>query len=646
MLRPRLLLGAHHLAFLRATFQGLDARTAWRRYLAFVDDEGADLRRLEQRRTEMLTELLRMAEAAGATQAADHPVNQARALLSQDLSTRGKAQAPLVSPGRIQPAPAQALPSLDEFIEASGLDPDTYAESEWLALYRERYGLSQPVAMLPATAARPEPAAAMLDRRAVAERVRALGVLAALVRPTPRPHDGLGVWIAPPTQARLQAMGWRSIADLAGAVLRDGPAWWRNVPGLGVVRARALERWLAELHRGWQQPFPEAWFDPRERARRRWLGAASDDPLSARAQPGRRRDHWPCVLSSPHAAAPSGGSGTGAGGGAGASAVAGADEATTTLTIPGVDREAQQRIVQWLDRHRFPAATWRAYRKEAERLWWWCGLVRQCRVSELVESDLAAFEAFLRTPPADWTNRTPLPRTDPDWRPFRGGLGAASRAVALRIVRAFLSEAHPALDPGRLESPEARSFTGKRGQDAAPPSPAPATPSAKAAGTIAWPADASAAAGCEGIVSPLGSAAPPCTALAGAAGRRQSLLRALMRTADCGLAEALSLRFAAGTCTEAPALRWPDGRSTSVDPVLLALIRAHHRDAGLTMPGAGTVPVLLALRPGPRRWLAQGGQVALSAWPVPRTPRAWTLPAARRSVKRTGVDASEDVHAG
>ena len=64
MLRPLQAFGAHHFAFLRATFQGLDARSAWRRYLGFADDlPEAPL--LERLRGAMLDELLQRAEARG-----------------------------------------------------------------------------------------------------------------------------------------------------------------------------------------------------------------------------------------------------------------------------------------------------------------------------------------------------------------------------------------------------------------------------------------------------------------------------------------------------------------------------------------------------------------------------------------------------
>ena len=115
-------LGVHHFAFLRATLQRLDLREAWTRYLAFSDLNG-DVRHIEHRRVELLARVLAAGHQLDLTLPADRRITAQLALL---------AQPPF-------PASAVALPSLDDFVSAQGLDREFHSESELLALYREQY---------------------------------------------------------------------------------------------------------------------------------------------------------------------------------------------------------------------------------------------------------------------------------------------------------------------------------------------------------------------------------------------------------------------------------------------------------------------------------------------------------------------------
>ncbi|ERJ19902.1 Tyrosine recombinase XerC protein [Salinisphaera shabanensis E1L3A] len=97
-------------------------------------------------------------------------------------------------------------------------------------------------------------------------------------------------------------------------------------------------------------------------------------------------------------------------------------------------------IAVWLAEFADTPATFRSYRKEAERLVLWSAHQRQCAVSDLTREDLRAYQAFLAqpTPAATWCGGRAA-RTSADWRPFRGPLQPNSQAQALTILNAMFS---------------------------------------------------------------------------------------------------------------------------------------------------------------------------------------------------------------
>ncbi|MBD3894372.1 tyrosine-type recombinase/integrase [Halomonas sp. ML-15] len=115
--------------------------------------------------------------------------------------------------------------------------------------------------------------------------------------------------------------------------------------------------------------------------------------------------------------------------------------ATASRIAASNDVEA---VAEWLQEYRHSPATWRAYRKEAERLLLWLG-ERNLRLDQLRRDHLAEFDAFLADPqPASHWLGAPRPRSSPEWRPFRGPLSAASRRQSLVILQglfAWLREA-------------------------------------------------------------------------------------------------------------------------------------------------------------------------------------------------------------
>ncbi|GAB3684375.1 tyrosine-type recombinase/integrase [Salinisphaera aquimarina] len=97
-------------------------------------------------------------------------------------------------------------------------------------------------------------------------------------------------------------------------------------------------------------------------------------------------------------------------------------------------------IAVWLAEFADTPATFRSYRKEAERLVLWSTHQRGNAISDLTREDLRAYQAFLAepSPVAVWCGGR-ASRTSGHWRPFRGPLKPSSQAQALTILNAMFS---------------------------------------------------------------------------------------------------------------------------------------------------------------------------------------------------------------
>lgn len=105
-----------------------------------------------------------------------------------------------------------------------------------------------------------------------------------------------------------------------------------------------------------------------------------------------------------------------------------------------------QAVESWLAEYQNQPQTFRAYRKEAERLLLWCWLERGKAFSSLNRQDIAAYQEFLCDPqPASrWCGHGRAPRHSKAWRPFQGGLSQTSQQHALRILRGLFHYLHSA----------------------------------------------------------------------------------------------------------------------------------------------------------------------------------------------------------
>lgn len=112
---------------------------------------------------------------------------------------------------------------------------------------------------------------------------------------------------------------------------------------------------------------------------------------------------------------------------------AGALVQRSALLRATTDAEA---VAAWLAGYR-SAATFRAYRKEAERLLFFCSQ-RGITLHELSYEDLLGFSAHLLNPPPDWIAKAKVPRTDPAWRPMLGPLAPGPHRMAIIVIRKML----------------------------------------------------------------------------------------------------------------------------------------------------------------------------------------------------------------
>jgi len=103
-------------------------------------------------------------------------------------------------------------------------------------------------------------------------------------------------------------------------------------------------------------------------------------------------------------------------------------------------------IQAWLMEYQEQPQTFRAYRKEAERLLLWCWLELGKPFSSLNRQDLTSYQEFLANPqPASrWCANGRTPRHSEEWRPFQGGLSVTSQQHALRVLKGLFQYLHTA----------------------------------------------------------------------------------------------------------------------------------------------------------------------------------------------------------
>lgn len=104
----------------------------------------------------------------------------------------------------------------------------------------------------------------------------------------------------------------------------------------------------------------------------------------------------------------------------------------------GAKNDAQA-IIAWLDEYTDSHQTWKAYRRESERLLLWLAS-HHLTLANINREVLRRFEAFLANPqPSEQWVGPSKPRAHPAWRPFRGALSPASRRQSLVILQGMFA---------------------------------------------------------------------------------------------------------------------------------------------------------------------------------------------------------------
>ncbi|CAG9169420.1 site-specific integrase [Cupriavidus respiraculi] len=241
---------------------------------------------------------------------------------------------------------------------------------------------------------------------AMDRRVDALSSLERLEPGKPLLSHAVSLWFGPSLSRRLTGGGIATLGDLVTLVNRRGAAWWRRIPRLGAKSAGVIVQWLVGHRHALRGPGGAEALEPHI--------VMAVSPVGASA-PGRTA--LAAGLRAPvplerMIAGPAGTDGLGL----------------------GRDLEL---VRAWLARKPAGSNTWISYRRECERLLLWAAQ-RGRSLRTLGRDDVRDYVAFLADPqPAAFWCGPASPRDRAHWRPFEGGLGAASRAAALRVVRAL-----------------------------------------------------------------------------------------------------------------------------------------------------------------------------------------------------------------
>jgi len=352
-------LGPHHFAYLRAVAEGLDLGESARRYLGIEHGH----------------------EAVTAHQEA---VDAVRSVARR----RGEAAWRLVGL-RIQALSAGQRPPLDDFAAGHGLEG--FSESEVLALYEQAYPLDRKAAR---------------GQRLRQRQLELLRRLEGLAAETPQPTDLVAGWFDETTAQRLITAGILTLGAL-GSHIAAGGVWWRQMPAIGVAKARRLERHLATLL-------------PRETPPLKPLFALSRTP-SLFHTPGAGSTSPAKGLVLPQESPPS----------------SGRLRPSASLLGASSDLEAVQ---SWIQARAGSAATVKVYQREATRLLLWLQYERGgTTLAQMQVDDCSAFMAFLQNIPPQWISRARAAPGTPGWAPFRGALSHGSCRQAVVIIASLFA---------------------------------------------------------------------------------------------------------------------------------------------------------------------------------------------------------------
>ncbi len=387
-------LGVHHFAFVRSSILGLDLADAFARYMAWSDST-SDFRHVQNRRDALLKQIIEAGRQYDATQPAHAKITQLLDLLRSDTTVK----------------PTAVLPSLDEWIEAEGMDPEGWSEADLMAEYKAVFGLDN------ADAA--EAAVGLKDP--VGERVRALNYMETVLSVSPSATDRLEFWFARPVVKCLRNQGILTLGDLVRFINAYGHRWYSGIKGFGAQRARQVLHWLILEQDRLNLQVAGSVHEPKSKQALRvasLLPSVGQDSLAVR-QFGAGTLVASAIHHMHNTPALAGGQG---------------DFRSHMANTLGAKNDLEA-VSAWLSRYNEKPETQRSYRKEVERFLLWCAQDLKKPLSSVNAPDCQKYRAFLQAVPATWIQHRPLKRTDPGWRAFRKQPNADSQKQALVILQ-------------------------------------------------------------------------------------------------------------------------------------------------------------------------------------------------------------------
>lgn len=309
----------------------------------------------------------------------------------------------------IRPLLDKNRPSLPEFVDHQGLDPDAWSEQELQEFYDEAYPATDVSASQRARAKRRE--------RSRERQFELIARLATQSAADARPSDRIDTWFDPTVAKRLQASGLLLLQDLRALIGRGG-RWWRHLPATGQAKALRIAEFLSVLLPG---PLP----------------ALPSFSLDDQAGPGALALPAPSpalAVSSAHAAQP---------------------QLDLVVGTPRLDAHTDREAVErWVEARAGAATTAKRYRTEALRLLLWLQTVRKRPLAAMTGDDCRAYLVFLEHLPPEWIGQRKAAPFTPGWAPCRGPLSVASRRHTITILSAMgdwlMSVRYLSLNPWRL----------------------------------------------------------------------------------------------------------------------------------------------------------------------------------------------------
>lgn len=378
--------------FLSACVQGIEIREAWARYESHRGS--TDLRHIRATARHLIDTLYSIGRRHGV----------------QGVGVLKRDPARIADSKRVRRADVLTLDMFREGLD----DPDFYSEAEVLELWRERYGGAE----------RQRAGTSSDERRArlVRRQLEVLWALEHLAASAPQPDDALEAWLfSSPMARRLRLVGISTLSQLVYFIRLHGYRWYRKVPKLGEAGAKRLVEWLRQ-HEETLGSVSIAALAPRT-----MIDLKLVTPRPSTAVVPLERFLVPAALS-----------------GEGARNRAPAEECDIAA------RDDYAAIQAWLamfeprkDAYSGETTgsphTWRAYRKEAERLLLWAVLERSKPLSALDASDLADYQRHLAAPAPMWVGARSATRWSEHWRPFEGPLSPRSRQTGETILKSLFS---------------------------------------------------------------------------------------------------------------------------------------------------------------------------------------------------------------